>query len=478
MSAALWPTVLTALALGGAPNGVATPGSSESPPPNIVLILADDHGYADWGPPAGERGFDTPNINRLAADGVTLTSFYAQPTCSPTRASILTGSYPNRVGLQIPLLPAVTREALHPDEITIAEILHDVGYATALFGKWHLGDQVDFLPLRQGFDEYFGLPYSNDAGPGGLLGDDVPPLPLYDGETVVEENPDQAELTRRYTERAVDFIERNRGRRFFLFLSHTMPHVPLAVSEQFAGTTDSLYGEVVVEIDWSVGEVLDAVQRTGIDDRTLVIFLSDNSPWLLYGDHAGSASPLYGGKGTAFEGGVRVPFVARWPGRIRPGSVTDEMASTNDLLPTLAHLAGGDVPTDRVIDGRDIWPLVSDENATSPHDVLYMYVGFELNAVRRDRWKLHLPHAYFDVVTPGHGGDMGELRLERIPLSLFDLHNDIGETTDVGAQHPDVVAGLLDHAELARHLLGDSLTGAVGQDLRQPGIQEPSTSVP
>lgn len=449
--------------------------TAETPPkpraPNIIIIFADDHGYADLGS-FGAEGFDTPHLDRMAAEGIRLTSFYvAQATCSASRAALLTGYYPNRIGITGALDHRATH-GLNPNELTIAEVLIPVGYATAAVGKWHLGHQAEFLPTRQGFQEYFGLPYSNDMWPSHPATPNFyPALPLLEGETVIATNPDQAQLTTWYTERAVQFIERQKDHPFFLYLAHSMPHVPLFVSDRFQGKTPrGLYGDVVAEIDWSVGQVLATLKRLGLDEQTLVIFASDNGPWTEYGDHAGSAQPLRGGKRTAFEGGVRVPFIARWPHKIPPGLVSHMPAMTIDVLPTIAHLAGTRIPDDRIIDGRDIWPLLAGApDAKEPHEALYFYWGHELHAIRSGPWKLHLPHPYADVIERGSGGQPGRTQQNHIGLSLFDLEQDVGETRNVADQHPDIVARLMRFAASAREDLGDALTKSKGKNLRPAG---------
>jgi arylsulfatase A-like enzyme len=407
----------------------------------------------------------------MAAEGVRLTNFYvAQAVCSASRAALLTGAYPNRIGISGALGPNATH-GIHAGETTIAELLKQRTYATAIFGKWHLGHLSAFLPVRHGFDEYYGLPYSNDMWPRHPTNKDYPELPLIERDAVTQLNPDQSHLTREYTERAVSFIERHRDRPFFLYLAHSMPHVPLFVSDAFKGkTAQGLYADVIAEIDWSVGRVLDAIARAGLDRRTLVVFTSDNGPWLSYGDHAGSAARLREGKGTAFEGGVRVPFIARWPGRIPKGTSHDSAAMTIDLLPTIAGMTGTKAAADRIIDGRDIWPLLAGtRGAASPHDALYFYWGRELHAVRSGRWKLHLPHPYQALESAGTGGSPGKYVRRDIELSLFDLSADPGESANVAGQHPDVVTKLLEYAERAREDLGDSLTKRAGKNVRPAG---------
>jgi arylsulfatase len=400
--------------------------------PNVVIVLTDDQGYADVGV-FGAQGFTTPNLDRMAGDGIELTNFYvAAPICSPSRAALLTGSYPPRVGITEVLQPASTT-GLSLDEVTIAELLKSVGYATAAVGKWHLGDDPTFLPTRQGFDEYFGLPYSND----------MTPLPLLENEAVVEESPDLSQITKRYTERAVDFITRNQANPFFLYLAHTMPHVPIAASDDFKGSSEQgLYGDVIMEIDWSVGQVLGTLEELGIARNTLVVFASDNGPWLRYGNHAGSAVPLREGKWTTFEGGQRVPGIARWPARIPPRAVSNEIVTTMDLFPTVAAITGAALPG-RAIDGKNVLPLLEGaRGAVSPTDTLYFYLHHELQAVRRGHFKLHMPHQYETVVVPGADGVAGQDESRDIPLSLFDLDADPGETTDLSAEYPEVVSEL------------------------------------
>jgi arylsulfatase A-like enzyme len=455
---------------------IAIPGQADPPqprqpasPPKVVIVFADDLGYADIGC-FGARGYRTPNIDRIAAQGVRFSDFYvAQAVCSASRAALLTGCYPNRLGILGALGPSA-RHGIHADERTIADVLKTRGYATAIYGKWHLGHHEPFLPTHHGFDDYFGLPYSNDMWPRHPTAK-FPDLPLIEGTRTIETNPDQRQLTTWYTERAVRFIESNRERPFFLYVPHAMPHVPLFVSDKFRGKSDrGLFGDVIMEIDWSVGQILAALDRHGVADNTLVIFTSDNGPWLSYGNHAGSAGPLREGKGTTFEGGVRVPCVMRWPGKIPAGSVCREPAMTIDLLPTLARLAAAELP-DRPIDGRDISALLADPtHAKSPHDALYFYWGQELQAIRSGRWKLHFPHAYRSLTgEPGADGKPGPYAERNIELSLFDLETDIGELTSVAAEHPEVVERLKELAERVRDDLGDSATKREGKGVRSPG---------
>ncbi|UCD28815.1 MAG: sulfatase, partial [Planctomycetota bacterium] len=402
---------------------------------------------------------------------IRFTSFYASPFCGPARASLMTGSYPPRVSLAFNHGPE-GKTGINPDEITIAEILKAQGYATMHIGKWHLGDHPKFLPTRHGFDKYYGLPYSNDmwpyhpkmpptekehprmiaarkraeytgyAGQGSYYppGRGFPqPLPLMSNEKVLEYNPDQTRLTTSYTEKALEFITDNQDRPFFIYLAHAMPHVPLFVSDKFKGKSErGLYGDVIMEIDWSVGQILGKLKELGIDEQTLVVYTSDNGPWLGYGIDGGSAGPLRDGKGSLSEGGVRVPTVMRWPGHIPAGRRTSEVAGLIDLLPTFAKLAGTHAPTDRVIDGKDIWPLMADQpDAQSPHEAFYYYAGSHpgktprLRAVRSRQWKLHLK--------------MNDNKL--IGTELYDLYGDISERKNRIKDHPDIAKRLQDAAQ-------------------------------
>lgn len=453
--------------------GSPVAGRTQQSPPNIVLIFADDLGYADVGL-YGARNLSLPNFDRLAKEGKRFTRFYtAQAVCTAARAALLTGNYPNRIGLTGALGPS-SKHGINEGELTVAELVKRRGYATAVYGKWHLGHHPQFLPTRHGFDEFFGLPYSNDmwprhpeAPPG-----TYPPLPLIEGERVIELMPDQSQLTTRYTERAVGFIERNKSRPFFLYLAHSMPHVPLHVSDKFKGRSQrGLFGDVLMELDWSVGEILRALRENGLDRRTLVVFTSDNGPWLSYGDHAGSADPLREGKGTAWEGGTRVPCVMRWPGRIPAGGVSHEPLMTIDLLPTLGKLVGDEIPPEGA-DGRDVWPLIAGAKAArNPHDAYYFYYDHQLQAVMSGRWKLYLPHSYRTLAggPGGQGGVPTIYQKRQVKTELYDLEKDPGETKDIAAERSDIVGRLEAVAERARHDLGDSLTNRTGRGLRPPG---------
>jgi len=445
--------------------------------PNIVIIFMDDMGYADIGPFGGHKML-TPNLNRMADEGRRFTDFYvSQAVCSASRTSLLTGCYNVRVGMQGALGPA-SKEGIHADEVTLGELCQQQDYATACFGKWHLGSHPQFLPLQNGFDEYFGLPYSNDMWP---FHPEVmhlpmeerlkrwPHLPLIDGNAIVNEQMtpnDQKLLTSQYTEHAVSFIDRHAERPFFLYLAHSMVHVPLFVSDKFEGKSGKgLFSDVIMEVDWSVGQVLEALKRNKVDQNTLVIFTSDNGPWLSYGDHAGSADPLREGKGTMFDGGCRVPFLARWPGKIPANSSCSEPAMTIDILPTVAQLIKAELPK-HLIDGKDIWPLLAgEEGAQSPQEAYYFYWGHNLHAVRSGQWKLHLPHDYRTLSgrPGGTGGIPTKYDAGRIELSLFDLKSDPGESMNVADQQHEVVARLQALAKSIQAELGEGQQRGTGQ---------------
>jgi len=429
--------------------GAPREGGQARTAPNLVIIFTDDQGYQDVGC-FGSPKIKTPHLDQMAKEGRRFTDFYVSaPVCTPSRASLLTGCYAQRVSLPGVLFPN-SQVGLNPEETTIAELLKARGYATACIGKWHLGFQEQFLPPRHGFDSYYGIPYSNDMwlAPDMKFAADakLPPdakldelkkgvrkkndVPLLRNEEVVEYPADQATLTKRYTEEAVRFITANKGKPFFLYLPHTMPHIPLFASEAFKGKSAAgLYGDTIEEIDWSVGQILAAIKKLGLAESTLVVFTSDNGPWLSMKQNGGCALPLRGGKFGVWEGGMREPCIMWWPGRVPAGTVCSEVAATIDLLPTLAKLAGAEAPTDRTIDGKDIWPLMAGvEGAKSPHEAYFFFRGGALAAVRSGDWKLH---------RPGAQGGKGKASAE-----LFNLREDIGETTNVADKHPEVVERL------------------------------------
>jgi arylsulfatase A len=460
----------------------STPAADRSP--NIVIVFTDDQGYGDVGC-FGAKGYQTPHLDRMAKEGVRFTNFHvASAVCSASRIALLTGCYNTRVGIRGALGPK-SNTGIHADEMTIAELVKQKGYATAIFGKWHLGHHPQFLPTNHGFDEYFGLPYSNDMWPyhPGVRHlpeaerlKKWPHLPLFDGTKVVNPNVtpnDQRNLTTQYTERAVDFIDRNHEKPFFLYVPHSMPHVPLYVSDKFKGKTENgTYGDVIAEIDWSVGQILAALKRNGIDDNTLVIYTSDNGPWLSYGNHSGSSGPLREGKGTSWEGGVRVPFIARWPKNIPSGKVISEPAMTIDLLPTIAKLTGAPLPKHK-IDGKNIWPLLTArKNAKSPQKAYYVYYGNnQLQAVISGKWKLILPHRYRTMAGKPGGMDGIPNRYSSATsgLELYDILADISETNDLSKENPKIMKRLLALAELAYEDLGDGPKKRVGKGVRPAG---------
>lgn len=448
---------VTTILVFGSP-GLAQAASPERP--NVIVIFTDDQGWGDLGC-YGSPNIATPRIDRMAAEGIRFTSFYAAPFCGPSRAQLLTGCYPPRVSHALNHGPG-SKSGLHPDEVTVAEVLKGAGYATMHIGKWHLGDAPEFLPTRQGFDEYFGIPFSNDmwryhpkmppqenedelmratreraaytgfAGQGSYYakkGGFPNALPLMRGESVIEENPDQRQLTTRFTEAALEFIGRQREQPFFLYLAQPMPHVPIFVSEKHAGKSPrGLYGDVIMELDWNTGQILDRLKALGLDGKTLVVFTSDNGPWLGYGIDGGSAGPLRDGKGSTWEGGVRVPGIFRWPGKIPTGRRTDAVAGTMDLLPTLAHLAGAELPPGRVIDGRNLWPLLAGETGTSPHEHFHYFgggqgAGANYRGIRDTRWKL--------ILAPDRQGNV-------TGIELYDLGADPGEKFDRKKDHPEI----------------------------------------
>jgi arylsulfatase A-like enzyme/glucose/arabinose dehydrogenase len=492
---------LVAAADAGAARGVAAARVTGTPgdrPPNVVLILADDLGFGDVGCFGGTT-IRTPCLDRLAAEGTRFTSCYVgQSVCTASRAALLTGCYPHRVGMAGALNHTSTT-GIAPAERLLSERLAARGYATACYGKWHLGLHPPFWPTRRGFDEFLGIPYSNDNGPLHPTVRGMPPLPLYDGADVIETDPDQGHFTRRFTDRALDFIARHRERPFFLYLPHVMPHVPIFASPEWRGRSGrGPYADVVEELDAAVGEILGALRTHGIDDRTLVVFLSDNGPFLSYGEHAGSAGPFREGKLTTFEGGMRVPCIARWPGTVPADRTVDEIVSTMDLCETLAALAGAE-PVDRRTDGIDVRPLLRGVPDARGRDTFLFYSGTELHAVRAGRWKLHLPHDFLTVAAePGRDGkpsNFGRMepesmaesgvrgiasrhgyRVASLPRSLYDLAADPGETRNVVADHPEVVARLEALVEETRADLGDALVGRTGAGVRPVGdIRVPDT---
>lgn len=414
--------------------------------PNFIVIFTDDQGYEDIGC-FGSPKIKTPHLDKLAAEGRKFTSFYsANSVCSPSRAALMTGCYPTRVSVPGVLFPR-HKEGLNPDEITIAEVLKTKGYATSCIGKWHIGHKPKFLPTRQGFDSYYGIPYSNDMtiDPEAKLAADInlregftldriknekPKknlVPLMRNEEVIEYPCDQTTLTKRYTEEAVNFIEKNEDKPFFLYLPHTMPHIPLFASKKFKGKSDrGPYGDTIEEIDWSVGEIMKALRKNNLDENTLVIYTSDNGPWKLKEGRGGSAHPLRGYKFQTYEGGMRVPCIMSWKGKIPSGTVCDEIGATIDLLPTFANLAGAKIPDDRIIDGKNIWPIISGEKgARSPHEIYYYYKGNRLESARQGKWKVR------------RSGKKSQ------SVELYDLDNDIAESKNLSQKNPELIQTIL-----------------------------------
>ncbi|MEL7533439.1 MAG: sulfatase [Bacteroidota bacterium] len=425
------------LLLGACTTSAETQSKSEQP--NIIIIFADDLGYGDLGT-FGHPSIRTPHLDQMAANGIKMTQFYsAASVCTPSRAALMTGRLPIRSGMC-----SSKRRVLFPDsdgglpanEITIAEGLKSVGYATACIGKWHLGHKNPYLPTDHGFDEYFGIPYSNDMSPrenDWAGAQHFPSIPLMEGDSLIETRPDQGKLTKRYTEKALDFITRNQSNPFFLYFPHTFPHVPLYANEDFAGKSlRGLYGDVVEEIDWSLGQIIAKLAELGISENTLVVFTSDNGPWLVMKEEGGSAGLLRQGKGSSWEGGQREPFVAQWPGVIAAGQTNAAIASTMDLLPTCFALAGAALPNDRVIDGMDLMPVLKAETETLYQTFPY-FLGAELFAYRAGPWKIH-----FKTLTPY----IGEPKLTHDPPLLFHLEHDPSETHDLAADNPEIVKEL------------------------------------
>ena len=455
--------------------------------PNIVIIFCDDMGYGDLGS-YGAKGYETPNLDEMASNGLRFTDFLsAHGACSASRTALLTGCYANRLNMPQVFSPN-SKTGINPGEMTIAELVKQKGYATGIFGKWHLGDLEPFLPLQHGFDEYLGIPYSNDMWPvdydGGPITEEsvkpgkanYPPLPLVEDNEVIEYLDgleDQDRLTTRYTERAVRFIEKHKQEPFFLYVPHSMPHVPLGVSNKFRGkSSQGMFGDVIMEIDWSVGEIMKALDENGLIENTLVIFTSDNGPWLNYGNHAGSTGGLKEGKGTSMEGGVREPCIMQWPALIKAGQISNRLASTIDILPTIADITGTQLP-DHKIDGVSILPLLKgDKNAEPRKSFYYYYHNNNLEAVRMGRWKLVFPHNHrsYENVLPGNDGFPGPYSQGRAEYALYDLRRDPGERYDVKEQHPELLAEMEELAEQARSDIGDELTGRKGTNRRDRGI--------
>jgi arylsulfatase A-like enzyme len=461
--------VLAPFARAAEPAAAAPPAGPKTP--NVILILTDDQGYADLSCYGSPTGIKTPRIDKMAAEGMRFTDFYAAASvCTPSRAAMLTGCYPPRVGMgEFPLLPGgkgwqtrvLFRNApfgLSPDEYTLGKMFKSAGYATMCIGKWHLGDQQPFIPTSHGFDDYFGILYTPD----------MPPVNFVHNDKIVEQKIDIGSCTGRYTDESLKFIRANRDKPFFLFLSHTMPHVPIFASEKFKDkSAGGLYGDVCEEIDHSTGVILDALKEMKLDEKTIVIYTSDNGPWLAKGEHGGSAFPFRGGKGGSYEGGFREPCIIRYPGVIPAGTVCHEMATQMDFLPTLSRFAGVTQAPPKPIDGKDITDLLlAKSGAKTPHASFFYYVGNRLHAVRSGKWKLKIPTTLAEDFS-------GYAKLENpdteIPRALFNLEADPAEQKNVLADHKDVFDKLQAMIELAREDLGDSKRNLTGKGVRPVG---------
>ena len=441
--------------------------------PNVILIYADDLGYGDL-ECYGAKNIETPHVNRLASEGIRFTNAHATAaTSTPSRYSLLTGEYAwRKPGTDIAAGNAGM--IIRPEQYTMADIFKSSGYATGAFGKWHLGDARKFLPLQHGFDEYYGLPYSNDMWPNHPQYK-FPDLPLIEGNEVIGYNTEQSELTTNYTNRAVDFIRRSTGsgKPFFLYLAHSMPHVPLAVSDKFKGKSEQgLYGDVMMELDWSVGKVMQALREAKVEENTLVILTSDNGPWANYGNHAGSSGGLREAKATTFNGGMRVPCLFYWKGTIAPGSICNDLMSNIDILPTLVELTGAPHPQ-LPIDGLSMAAILKGTNKAPIRQSLCMYYHRNsLQAITDGYYKLVFPHKYvsYETQMPGNDGQPGELGKKEITeCELYDLRRDPGERVNVISQHPAIAEKLQRIADQCREDLGDDLTGQPGKNRREPG---------
>ena len=450
--------------------------STKQSMPNVIIIFTDDQGYGDLGC-YGANGFETPNIDKMAKDGIRFTDFYvSQAICSASRASLMTGSYSGRVGVQGAISPWNVN-GLDPKIDTIAKLLKRHGYTNAIFGKWHLGHREKYLPLQNGFDEYAGLICSNDMWPVDYNGNPLtgkkksyyPPMSFWEGNQPsekIETLADQGQLTKKITAKAVDFIKRSKDTPFFLYIPHPMPHQPIAASEMFLGKSElGLYGDVIMEIDWSVGQIIDALKIHEIDQNTLIIYASDNGPWLNYGKWGGSAGPLREGKGTMWEGGARVPCIMRWPEKITPSQVISNIASTMDIFPTIAQIIGKGKINNK-IDGISLLPLLEGIPDADPRDELYYYYGENLIAIRKNNYKLVFPHVYrsYRGVKPGENLYPGAYSQGESGLELYNLDTDIGESIDISKQFPLIVNELQEIGEKARLILGDKLTSKVGSE--------------
>jgi len=441
--------------------------------PNFVIVFIDDMGYGDIGT-QGATGWTTPNLDKMAAEGMRFTNFYsAQPVCSASRAGLMTGCYPNRIGISGALFP-YHEIGINPEETTIAEMLKEKGYATAIYGKWHLGHHKEFLPTQHGFDEYVGVPYSNDMWPltntgeklpeghGRLSYPDLPVMKDNDVLFTITDWAGQDTLTTLYTEKAVDFINRNADNPFFLYVPHSMAHIPLGVSDKFRGKSEQgFYGDVMMEIDWSVGQIEKALEENGIEENTVIIFTTDNGPWLNFGNHAGSSGGLREGKTTSWEGGQRVPFIVKWPAKIPAGTICNKLGCAIDILPSFAEIAGTELP-ELKIDGTSIVELWKGNVDSNPRETILFYYGKNnLNGVRKGNWKLVLPHTWRSYHTKpgmdGHGGPRIAMTVEE--PELYNMMRDPGEEYNIIEYHPEKADELMEIVEAARAELGDLNVG-------------------
>ncbi|MCP9755068.1 arylsulfatase [Lacihabitans sp. CCS-44] len=441
--------------------------------PNVILVYMDDMGFGDISR-NGALGYQTPNFDRLAQDGIYFSQFYSpQAVCTASRAGLLTGCYPNRLGFS-GALDHTAEIGLNTEEETIAELLKTEGYSTAAFGKWHLGHLPDFLPTKHGFDEFYGIPYSHDMWPNHPVTKNYyPELPLIEGEKTIQTNPDQTQFTTSFTEKTIDFIKRKKDKPFFVYLAHPMPHVPLAVSDKFKGKSkQGLYGDVMMELDWSIGQIREILKKLKLEENTLLIVTSDNGPWLNYGNHAGSAGGLREGKGTSFDGGQRVPCMMTWKGKIPAGIVANNLSAALDILPTIVEATGAKMPKRR-IDGVSVFNVLKGNTAANPRtSFLYYYRKNNLEAVRDESWKLVFPHPgrTYEGFSAGKDGSPGGSN-ENFTFQggLYDLRRDPGERYNVISDNPEVVKRLTQIAEEARQDIGDDLTKSEGKNRRTIG---------
>ena len=444
-------------------------------PPSIVFILTDDLAYADLSS-YGSEFIDTPNLDKMADDGLKMTSYYApQAVCSASRAAILTGCYPNRLGISGAFGPK-SKRGINPDELLLSEMLQSNNYKTGIFGKWHLGDAEKFMPTNHGFDEFYGILFSNDMWPfHPERPQDYPnDLMLYRNDKPVQALIDQSDLTKNITDESIRFIEENKNNQFFLYIAHPQPHVPLFASKEFQGSTgEGLFADVISEIDFSVGRVIEALEKNNLSENTIVVFTSDNGPWLSYGDHAGSSGIFREGKGTAWEGGQRVPCIIKYPKEIMPKTIIDEPVMGIDWMPTFSFLTGSKLSENK-IDGKNIWPLITQKEKKSPHQELYFYYRQnELHAVRSGDWKLYFPRTYRSLNGKPGGKDGMPVKYEYNKVKSNELYNlivDPRELSNVYSENMEIAKRLEEIGERARNELGDKLTSREGVGVREIGM--------